>query len=152
MPDVVQLPLTGSGDETTNVAVRDEGASGVVQLVEQGVLAPHDEIVAATALAAGANTDLDAAAVTNGTTGRLLAVDVGASVPLRVDIQLVNGSRVTRATVYTQAGETREWRVPAPQFFELVGDGSANFGLSVTNLSPHQTADARAVLYWDEVS
>lgn len=152
MADVIEFPLTGAGDDTALAAVRDEGADGVIQLVEQGVLYPHDEILAAVALAAGANADLDATAITAAKTGRLLAVDVGATVPLRVDIQLVNGSRVTRTTVYTRAGDTREWRPPAPQFFELLGDGSACFGLSVTNLSPHLTADARAVVYWDEVS
>ena len=176
MAEPVVLPLTGAGDNTATVAVDDAGAAGVVQIVKLAVSAdgsavllpadaeglyvqsipraesPQHSVLVSTGLGAGANDDLDAADITVGKTGRLTAVDVGASVPLRCDIQTVSGARVTRTTVYTQAGETVSWRPPGPTYHELAGGTGVHFGVSVTNLSPHLAADARATLYWDEVA
>jgi hypothetical protein len=172
--ETVNLPLTGAGDNTVRVAV-DDTAAGVVQLFKIVVSAdgvstlvpadidglfvqsieraesPQDVMVVATALAAGANADLNGTDIATGKTGRLMAVDVGASVPARWDIQTVNGSRVTRTTLYTGFGDHRTWRPPSPVFIELAGGIGKHFGLSVTNLHSHKAADLRGTLYWDEV-
>jgi hypothetical protein len=170
----VNLPLTGAGQSTVKVAV-DNTPDGVIQLFKivhsaDGVSTlvpadvdglfvqsidrvenPQDDLLVATNLSPGGNTDLNAADIATGKTGRLLAVDVGSSVPIRCDIQLVNGSRVTRTSIYSITGETFPWKVPAPAFFELAGGTGKHFGVSVTNLSPYKAADIRATLYWDEV-
>ncbi len=112
---------------------------------------PHMEALLATSLAPGSTADLDADPITLGKLGKLAQLDVGSSVPLRIDVQTVNGSRSTVTTIYTYNGQTREWRPPDPVFVQVDGDGSAHFGVTVTNLSTWQTADARATLYWDEV-
>lgn len=175
MAEHVILPLTGNGDVTTQVAV-DSTPDGVIQLFKlvvsadgQSVLVPadldgvfvqsiqraenpQDDLLVQANLAAGSNIDLDATAITIGKMGRLMGVDAGASVPLRVDIQLVSGSRVTRTSLYTMAGGFLSWRPPAPTFVELIGAGTNKFGVSITNLSPSRAADVSATVYWDEVT
>lgn len=151
MADQVTIPLTGSGDATADVAV-ESSPDGVIQLVQIYQESPQDDALLATALAAGANADLNATDITTGKTGRLIAVDVGGSVPVRCDIQTVNGPRVTRTTVYTQPGRSELWRSPALKQIELTGAAGVHFGVSVTNLSPHLTADVRVTIYWDEVT
>jgi hypothetical protein len=175
MADGVNLPLTGTGDATSKVATDDAGASGHIQLVKLAISAdgsavlipadlnglivqprlesPQDEILVATALSAGANVDLNATDIPLGKNGRLLGADVGGSVPFRIDLQVINGSRVTRTTVYTKDGMTKIWRPPFGQkFIEVAGGTGIHFGASVTNLSAARTADARITLYWDEVT
>lgn len=175
MADGVNLPLTGTGDATSKVATDDAGASGHIQLVKLAVAAdgsavlipadldgivvqpklenPQDQILVATALSAGSNVDLNATDIPLGKTGRLLGADVGGSVPFRFDLQVVNGSRVTRTTIYTISGKSEPWRPPFGQkFIEVAGGTGIHFGASVTNLDPSQAADARITLYWDEVT
>ena len=174
MADTVQLPLTGAGDPTADVAV-DITPDGVVELVKLAVSAdgsavlipadldglfvqprlenPQDEMLVTTNLGAGSNIDLDATDIPLGKDGRLLGADLGGSVPFRFDIQVVNGARVTRSTIYTNAGESKIWRPPfGAKFIEVAGGVGIHFGLSVTNLDASQAADARTTLYWDEVT
>jgi hypothetical protein len=169
----VILPLTGAGDSTTKVAV-DNTADGVIQLFKivhsadgvstlvpadvdglfvQGIKraeSPHDQLLIATSLSAGASADLDTANITTGKTGRLLAADIGATVPIRVDIQVVNGTRINRTSIYAMCG-TERWETPADGFIEQTGGVGKKFGVTVTNLSISRTSDARVTLYWDEV-
>lgn len=174
MAETVQLPFTGAGQATADVAV-DITPDGAIELVKLAISAdgsavlipadldglyiqprledPQDEILSSVALSAGANDDLDATDIPIGKVGRLLGADLGGSVPFRYDIQVVNGARVTRSTIYTGAGETKLWRPPfGAKFIELNGGANIHFGLSVTNLDASQAADARATLYWDEVT
>ena len=175
MAEPVVLPFTGSGDATSAVAVDDAGAAGVVQILKLAISAdgsavlipgdgeglyvqtleraedPQQQVLLASALAAGASTDLNAADIATGKTGRLMAVDLSSSVPCRCDVQTVSGARVTRTVLYARAGDSRLWRPPGPTFVELAGGTGIHFGAAVTNLSPSLTADVRAVLYWDEV-
>lgn len=171
--ETVNLPLTGVGDSGVQVAV-DDTAEGVVQLFKIVVSAdgvstlvpadidglfvqsitrvedPQDQLLIATSLSAGGNTDLDTANITTGKTGRLLAADIGASVPIRVDLQVVNGTRISRCSVYALNGHER-WETPAPTFIEQIGGVGKRFGCTVTNLSVSEASDARVTLYWDEV-
>jgi hypothetical protein len=174
MAETVTLPLTGNGDVTTLVAV-DNTPDGVVQLFKLLVSAdgstvflpadldglfvqsiaraesPQDDVLISVDVAPGGNVDLDASVITSGKMGRLMGIDAGASVPLRVDMQTVSPSRVTRSTMYLLPGASVPWRPPTPTFIELIGDGDNKFGVSITNLSPSRTADVRATVYWDEV-
>lgn len=155
MADGVNLPLTGpGGDATAKVATDDGGASfGQVQLIGYAVQSPHDQIVSSVNLGAGSNVDLDFADVTTGKIGRLLGLDVGSSVPCRWDIQVVDGARVTRTTMYTEPGRSTPWRVPfGGRFIEVTGGAGKHFGVSVTNLDVNQAADVRAIGFWDEVN
>lgn len=170
----VTLPLTGFGDGTVDVAV-DSTPEGVIEYVKLAISqdgssllipatldglyvqprleSPQDELLIATNVSAGANTDLTATAIPGGKTGRLMGADIGASVPMRCDVQVIDGSRITRTTIYTQPGETFPWRVPiGSKWIELVGGALKSFGASVTNLDVSQAADLRVTLFWDEIT
>jgi hypothetical protein len=152
MSENVQLPLTGIGDATSRVAVNVTPGGTVVQLVKEDSADPQSTSLLASALAPGVSADLDAAIITSGKKGQLIAADLGSSVPLRIDLQAVNGSRVVRTTVYTSPGKSALWRSPGASYVELLSTGTEFFGATVTNLSPHLTADARVTLFWDEVN
>lgn len=168
----VNLPLTGFGDSTVVVAV-DSTPEGKIELVKLAVSAdgsstfvgadasglfvqprlddPHTQPLLATSIGPGGLTNLDCADIPTGKTGKLLGADLGASIPCRWDIQTVSGSRTTRTTLYTQAGESKLFRPPfGEKWFDLAGGSGIHYGIGVTNLSPSQTADARATLYWDQ--
>lgn len=174
MAESVNLPLTGFGDSTAEVAV-DLTPDGVVELVKLAISAdgsavlipadldglfvqfrlesPQTSAVLAAALSAGANVDLNAADITTGKTGRLLGVDIGGTVPCRCDIQEVNGARTTRTTIYTERGESKAWRPPmGSKWFDLVGGVGKHFGVSITNLDVNKAADLRGTIYWDEIT
>jgi hypothetical protein len=170
----VTIPLTGAGDSTAQVAT-DSTPSGVVQLFKLAVSAdgseilvpagadglyvaiieraedPQDQLLIATSLAAGSVIDKDAVDIATGKTGRLLAADIGASVPIRVDLQCVNGARITRTSIYALKG-TQRWKSPTNVHIEQVGGAAKHFGCEITNLHTIATADARVTLYWDEVT
>ena len=154
MADGVQLPLTGAGDSSIKAATDDAGALiGHIQLITFGVQSPQDELLVSVNLSAGANVDLTATDITTGKVGRLLGADIGCSVPIRCDIQVINGARTTRATVYADRGKTIPWRVPmGAKWIELAGGASKAFGVSITNLDVSRTADVRTTLYWDEAN
>lgn len=154
MADGVTLPLSGVGDTIAKVATDDGGAIfGQIQLVGFAVQSPHDQILTSSNLSAGANVDLTTADITTGKVGRLLGADLGSSVPCRYDIQVVNGPRTTRTTIYTGPGETYPYRVPmGGKWIEQAGGVGKAFGLSVTNLDVNQAADVRGTLYWDEAN
>jgi hypothetical protein len=151
MSEFATLPFTGPGGDPTGKVVVDENAlNELVQHVIDHTEDLQDQQLIATALSAGASVDLDCADITTGRFGRLLAVDIGGSVPLRVDIQVVNGSRVTRTSVYSVIQE--QWRAPHIKAIEVAGGVGIHFGVSVVNLSPLRTADGRVTMYWDEVA
>jgi hypothetical protein len=153
MADGVNLPLTGAGDVAVKVATDDAGAFGQIQLIGFAVQSPHDQILVSTNLSAGGNVDLTAADIATGRVGRLLGADIGCSVPIRCDIQVVNGARTTRTSIYTGPGETFPWRVPiGGKWIELAGGAGKAFGVSITNLDVNQAADVRTTLFWDEVT
>lgn len=174
MADGVVIPLTGTGDATAKVAVDIVDGDKAAQLfklayaadgsallvpadadglvVQQKLEDPNSQLLQAAALAAGSGADVDAANLTSGKTGRLLGADIGASVPVRCDLQTVSGARTARAVIFADPGRTASWRAPAPRFIELLGTGTSKFGAHVVNLSPHAQADVWVTLYWDEVS
>lgn len=145
---IAKLAVSADGDATRVPA----DADGLyVQAVDRAESPQHSVFVAA-AVVPGGGSVLDAADVTAGKTGRLVGVDCGASVPIRVDVETVDGARVIRSSIYLAAGDSREWRPPSSRFLELAGGAGVRFGATVTNLSPHLTADARVTIYWDEVT
>jgi hypothetical protein len=132
--DTEWIFLTGGG-----------GGSGYVPTDPQ--VSP--QLVAAN-LPVGVSDFLDAQEITTGKTGRIMAVDAGSATPCRVDIQLVDGARVTITSLYFQAGQSARWEV-YPTFWELLGNGSAKFGVTVTNLGGSEPSDVRVTIFWDEV-
>lgn len=145
---IAKLAVSANGDATVIPADTD---GLYVQTVDRNESPQHSPLLAA-AVAAGGSSVLNAADITVGKTGQLAGVDAGSSVPFRVDVETVSGPRVTRTTIYGSPGETVQWRPPSKRFVELAGGAGVHFGATVTNLSPHQTGDIRATIYWDEVT
>lgn len=115
------------------------------------VQSPQSEQLTSTSLSAGGNADLTASDITGSTTGKLLALDFGATVPLKVNIQIVSGGRTTFTTVFSRAGQSGRWETPHPDFITQAGGAGNAFGVSITNLDTSESADVYATPYWDEV-
>ena len=114
------------------------------------VQSPQHERLTSASLSAGGNTDLTTSDIA-GTTGKLMAIDVGASVPLKIDIQTVSGGRTTHSTIFSRAGHSLFWKTPHPDMITQTGGAGNGFGVSITNLDTSEAADVYATLYWDEV-
>jgi hypothetical protein len=111
---------------------------------------PQHERLTSVALAAAANVDLTTADITTATTGKLSGVDLCASLPTRVDIQTVSGARTTQTTVFTQAGETLQYRTPHIDHITQAGGAGNGFGVSITNLDTGLATDVFATIFWEE--
>ena len=147
-----QIPSVGADFRLTwvNRSSGGGGGGGAGYVPENPNASPQ---LIANNLASGASADLDAPDITNGLVGRPMAVSAGSSAPCRVDVELVNGARTIIDTFYFKGGETYMWYPPYPTFWELLGDGSAHFGVTVTNLlAGAESSDVRVVIFWDEVA
>ncbi len=110
-------------------------------------------------LAQGASVDLDATTISAATTGKLLKVLVGSSVPCRWDVKTRDGAVVvTKAVLYTGgfgATPTERYVPTSKEGVTLAGAGvDENFRVTATNLAGGPgpvPADVYATLEWDEV-
>lgn len=111
-------------------------------------------------LAAGASVNLDATTISAASTGKLMQVIVGCSIPCRWDIKTRNGGvEVVRAVLYTSGitgGKPTDFYEPkSKEGITLAGAGvDENFRVTVTNLGTVATieaADVHATIEWDEV-
>jgi hypothetical protein len=118
--------------------------------IEAQVQSPQHERLTSANLAAGSNVDLTTADITTATTGKLAGIDITASIPMRCDVQTVSGARTTHTTVFTQAGETREYRTPHADYVTQAGGAGNGFGVSITNLDTSEPADVFATVFWQE--
>jgi hypothetical protein len=118
--------------------------------VDQKAQSPQHERLTSVALSAGGNVDLTTADITTSTTGKLSGMDIGASVPLRCDVQTVSGARTTQTTTFARAGETLLYRTPHIDHITLAGGAGNGFGVSITNLDTSEAADVFATVYWEE--
>lgn len=146
----VQVPPDSTGKKIDNVELVVGANTVERQRFVVGAVDPTNERLTSANLSAGVNVDLTTADITTGKTGKLAAVDVSASVPLRVDIQKVSGARVTLATVFIRAGATMMWKTPHLDHVTQAGGVGNGFGVSITNLDTSQAADVYATLYWEE--
>jgi len=104
-------------------------------------------------LPVGSSAAFDAPDITPGKVGRVLGVHVGSAAPCRVDVELVDGARTIIDSYYFGTGEDGWWYPPSsPAFWDLVGNGSAHFGCTATNLGGKEASDVHVVVYWDEVT
>lgn len=146
----IQTPPDSTGKKVDNVELVVGANTVQRQRFVVGAVDPTNERLTSANLSAGANVDLTTQDITTGKTGKLSAVDVCASVPLRVDIQTVSGARITSVTVFTRAGETMRWKTPHLDHVTQAGGVGNGFGVSITNLDTSQAADVYATLFWEE--
>jgi len=113
---------------------------------------PQTEYLTGTSLSAGGNADLTATDIPIDKIGRLVAVEFGAAVPLKVQLQTISsGARTTRTALFSFAGSTGRWNAPDLRFVTQAGGDDCGFGVSITNLDTSQASDVYATLYWDEI-
>lgn len=139
------------------------GADGVAQdvhdgrpmPVKEGMTTPTVSTVVGAALAAGGSTDLDSAQIGSGLTGKLAALLMTASVPLKGELKTVlNGVESgVLMTFFSRAGESVPLTMPNKDFFTQAEDATAGFDgfrVTVTNLDTTQAADTYATFFYDE--
>lgn len=153
----VQLPPDSTGKKLRTLDLGTDQVEYVILADVAGNAFPESpklSTLTSANLAAGASVSLDATAVTNATTGKLVAVTVSASVPLKAELRtVVSGTPTTRAVVFTTDAQlTYPWTPPHPNFITLAGNGVNLFRVTLTNQDNVDAADVYAAVYWDEVS
>ncbi len=116
---------------------------------------PQSSYGSVASVAAGASADIDSTQITTAKTGRLVAVVVGASVPVKAVLHAVTNAVAGSALAvgFTPAGESKPMPIPSKKFFAVAHDAGAGFDgfrLTVTNLDTTQVSDIHATFYWDE--
>jgi hypothetical protein len=113
---------------------------------------PQFSTVTSASLGAGASVDLDHTAITGGTTGQLMGIDVSSAVPLKVEIKTVNaGTPTTRVVLFTQNGDYLTWRAPFKTFITQSGGATSRFRVTVTNRDNNQASDVYSTAFWDQI-
>ena len=126
---------------------------------ESPPVSPQSDYATSASLAAGASTDLDATTIAAGTTGKLMRVLVGSSIPCKWEIKTRDGAvQVVQAVLFTSgisSGDATAFYKPvSKEGITLVGAGvDENFRVTVTNLGTQasEAADVHATIEWDEV-
>ena len=120
-----------------------------------GMSTPTTSEDSSTNLAVATPTDLDSAQINSGLTGKLVAVLMSASVPLKGELKTVlNGvESSTILTMFSIAGGNGMLLMPNKDFITQVEDatpGLDGFRLTVTNLDNENAADVYATFFYDE--
>lgn len=139
------------------------GADGVAQdvhdgrpmPVKDGMTAPTVVFATSSSLAAGGITDLDSNQIGSGLTGKLVAVLLTASVPVKGELKTVLNDVESSIilTMFARAGENALLPMPNKDFVtqsEDVTGGFDGFRLSVTNLDNENAADVYATFFYDQ--
>lgn len=130
-------------------------ADGRPMPVKEGMTTPTVTAVVGAALVAGGSTDLDSAQISSGLTGKLVAMLMTASVPLKGELKTVlNGVESgVLMTFFSRAGESLPLTLPNKDFFTQVEDATAGldgFRVTITNLDTSQPADVYLTIFYDE--
>ncbi len=146
----VQRVKAGVGSDNNYQDVHD----GRPMPVQQGLTTPTTAHDSALAVAAGSPADLDSAQVPSGLTGKLVAVLMSSSVPLKGELKTVlngvEGSVI--ATIFSSAGQNSWINLPNKDFVTQAEDVTAGldgFRLTVTNLDNENAADVYATFFYD---
>ncbi len=123
--------------------------------IKEGMTTPSTTHDSALALAAGSPADLDSAQISSGLTGKLVAVLMSASVPLKGELKTVlNGAEsAVILTMFSKAGQNSIMKLPSKEFITQVEDvtvGFDGFRLTVTNLDNENAADVYGTFFFDE--
>lgn len=154
-----RVQVVGAADtEIARVVDTDPAAADFALVVRQApAVSPQVDYVTSANLAAGASVDLDGTTIAAASTGKLLRVTVGSSVPCKWEVKTRDGAvEVVRAVLFTGglvARPTDFWRPESKDGVTLAGNGiDENFRVTVTNLSESalMTGDVHSTIEWDE--
>lgn len=145
-----QRVKVGVGDDDAYQDIHD-GRPLPVQL---GLTTPTTAHDSSLAVAAGNPADLDSAQIPSGLTGKLVAVVMASSVPLKGELKtILNGVESSVImTIFSKAGQNGIVFLPNKSFVtqaESVTAGLDGFRLTVTNLDNENAADVYATFFYD---
>lgn len=147
--------IAGAVPSATNpLPVRITDGSAFYSAASSAPASPVVSTVTSSALGAGSSVDLDHTTIANGTTGQLMGVDVASTVPLKIEIQSVDGSSVatTRVVLFATNYSGVQWRSPYKTFLTRAGAAAnTKFRTKVTNKDASTAADVYATAYFDVV-
>ena len=108
-----------------------------------------------TNLAAGASIDLDSDQIATGKTGKLMAIRLGASVPLKGELKTVqnNVSSAVKDFFFSNRMSSTIYPLPSHNFVTQVQDAGAGFDgfrMTVTNQDTIDAAFAYVTFFYDE--
>ena len=139
------------------------GADGVAQdvhdgrpmPVKEGMTTPTTAFATSAALVPDTPSDLDSAQISSGLTGKLVAILMNASVPVKGELKTVlNGVESSIIlTMFARAGENAMLLMPNKDFVTQVEDATAGFDgfrLTVTNLDNENAADVYTTFFVDQ--
>lgn len=123
--------------------------------VKEGMTSPTTAFATSSNLADGGMTDLDSSQIGSGLTGKLVAILLTASVPVKGELKTVlNGVESSVILVmFATAGESALLFLPNKDFVtqaENVGGGFDGFRMVVTNLDNENAADVYTTFFYDE--
>lgn len=123
--------------------------------VKEGMTSPTIAFATSSNLADGGMTDLDSSQIGSGLTGKLVAILLTASVPVKGELKTVlNGIESSIILVmFAKAGESVLLYLPNKDFVTQAEDATAGldgFRVSVTNLDNENAADVYATFFYDE--
>lgn len=139
--------------ETTQVAVEK---AVPLPVDAASITAAKTSLDTSTSLAATSSADLDSAQISVGTTGKLLAVLLTSSVPLKGVLKtLLNAvESADLAVLFAPAANNRLTVFPSKEFVTQAHDAGAGldgFRVTVTNLDGTAASDVYCTFFWDEV-
>lgn len=141
---VVLASGTGLGTSATPLYVTSDDPSGTPKI--------SNNTTADIATNGGTQTS-NSTAISNGTTGRLLAVTAGGNTRMRHTVQRFDGTTATTvANFLTQANDSVTWKVQDPASVSQTGNGTTTtFRCVSTNLDNVFATPAYVVFEWTEV-
>ena len=146
----VQRIKPGFGDDNFYTDVH-KGNPFPVQLGLTTPTVVHDS---ALAIAAGSPTDLDSTTIPSTLTGKLVAIMMTASVPLKGELKTVLNAAESAVliTMFSKAGQNNLVVLPNKDFITQAESATAGFDgfrLTVTNLDNENAADVYATFFYD---
>lgn len=152
--------ITVLGDPTADAALQAVVATDPAALAYGAVgrAAPPDSpqtsFGTTASVAAGSSTSIDSSQINVGKTGKLMYVEVGSALPLKVQLQTVlNGVATTVLTAFAWDGNW-DWSPPSKEFVKVAQDVTAGldgFRCLITNMDPSKATDVYATFLYDEV-
>ncbi len=153
--------IAGVQHPRSKVQYGDDGAATDVSPTnpfpaDRVFVSPQTTHALSASVVAGGSADLDSDQVASGKTAKLIAVWVGASVPVKAELKTVTNGIASSilATLFTWPGRSDAIPMPSGQFItvaEDVGAGFDGFRVTATSMDTGSgTADLYSTFFYDE--
>jgi hypothetical protein len=150
----IETPVTKIGLGTNNT---DDGlvfSGNPLPVVVSNTKSPQQTYLTTASVAAGSSTTLDSNNISNTKTGKLLGLVVSSSVPIKVEVRLVNNGVATSNKMVKFCFDGGwDWISPGKDFISVPGNsnpGNNNFRVIITNLDILNAADVFVTFFWNE--